>query len=239
MRAFCNEWRVNGRDLWVLSLIQLAAFVFGVGLVCLILKLDGSETNYFNMGMLFSLITAGLVGVIYDGLVYQLRFQMALAMGGTRRAQIAVHALSAALRLGVGVALSWVLGKLECAFYALVYPRLSNEVDFFVFFRPQYLLPAIAAVVILGLFIAAIYGRFGRKGWLVVYFSGLVLYFAGLRLVHLVQDAPDSALARLAGRLAQPFRALPFDGYLVLAALVALGMLAYACHQLGRQAVEY
>ena len=92
---------------------------------------------------------------------------------------------------------------------------------------------------IAGLFIAAIYGRFGRRGGWVIYGVSLGVYFLGNLVLRRIERAPDSLLARLVHAVTEPLAGLPVPVLVLLAGLAGLARLVYALHQLLRQPVQF
>lgn len=239
MKAIKQEWQVNGNDFLGLLVIQLAVFVFGIIMVSIILALDVGAETYFSMGLLFALIVAVFAGFIYDGLLYQTRFQLAITMGRSRRGLILSHMVFAPLRTLALIGTAWVLGKLELVLYGLIYPTLSNEVDFFVVYSWEFILPAVILVTVFGLFIAAIYGRFGRKGGMVLYFGFLIICLGFSRLAKLFSDLHFTRFGKFVMRIVNFADSLGPIPWIVAGVIVILLMLAFSVRQMLRQPVQF
>ena len=126
MRFLRQEARVNGKDMLWLLLIELIAFVFGVLLLFLIMALDQQTQTYFSMGFVIAAFAAILMSIVYNGMVYQTRFQMAIAMGRSRRGQILAHVIFTPLQCLLLLAVALALGRAELLLYKVIYPTIEN-----------------------------------------------------------------------------------------------------------------
>lgn len=239
MKAIKQELQVNGNDFLGLLAIQLAVFAFGIILVTIIIGIDVGAETYFNMGMLFAIITAVFAGFIYDGLLYQTRFQLAVSMGRSRRGLLLSHFVVTPLRTLVLLGTAWVLGKLELLLYSLIYPNLCNEVNFFVVYSWEFILPAVILVTIFGLFVAAIYGRFGRKGGMVLYFGFLIVCLGFSRLSAMFSKLHFTAFGRFVMRFIVLADSMEPWTWIVAGVIVAAALLVYSVHQMLRQPVQF
>ncbi len=239
MNAIKQELKVNGKDLFIMLLIQLCFFLFGMILVSVILFFDKNEATYFSMGLLFSLITVLFSSMIYDGLVYQTRYQLAISMGRSRRGLLLSYFATVPLRSLILIGSAWVLGKVELLLYRILYPTLTNEVDFYVIFDWRIILPAVIVVTVLGLFIAAIYGRFGQKGWMVFYFGMLACCFLFARVSKLVGSLEHTGFGRFLDGAKRILGSIGISGWIVLGVIALLMLLGIALKQMLRQPVQF
>lgn len=239
MKALKQELQVNGNDWLGLLVIQLAVFIVGIIMVNIIIALDVGAETYFNMGMLFAILVAVFAGFIYDGLLYQTRFQLAVSMGRSRRGLLLSHFVFTPLRTLALLGTAWVLGKMELLLYGLIYPTLSNEVDFYIVYQWEFILPAVILVTILGLFVAAIYGRFGRKGGMVMYFGFMIVILGFSRLSALFSRLHFTEFGRVVMRFIVLADSLEPWTWIGAGVIVAAALLAYSVRQMLRQPVQF
>lgn len=239
MRILKSEFRLSLELFAVMLLVQLGAFLFGVILAAVIIHMSDADTT-FPLGCLMSLVVTGFSAIFLYGMSWQPQFQTAIAMGRSRRSVVPIHILLSFLQLLVGVALSLVLGIAEDALYARIYPSLESEMSLgMVLLRGwKYVLLGAVGVCVLGLFFAAVYGRFHRKGFFVVYFVGLFGFLFAQRVTNAVWANPDSILGRFGRAVARPFGNVAGGVWLGLGVLVAVILTALSLHWLLRQQVE-
>lgn len=239
MKALKQELQVNGNDFLGLLMIQLAVFIVGIIMVNIIIALDVGAETYFNMGMLFAILVAAFAGFIYDGLLYQTRFQLAVSMGRSRRGLLLSHFVFTPLRTLALLGTAWVLGKMELLLYGLIYPNLCNEVDFYVVYRWEFILPAVILVTVIGLFVAAIYGRFGHKGGMVMYFGFMIVCLGFSRLSAMFSKLHFTAFGRFVMRFIVLADSLEPWTWIGAGVIVAAALLVYSVRQMLRQPVQF
>lgn len=220
-----REWKLN-RDNFLILLLSLPfCSLTGIGLIKLIMFLDEEVTTYFCMGTIMCIIVMVSIIVLY-GIGYRQVFSLALSMGQTRKDFMTSYAVRNLVYLAVAYVEILLLHHLELAVYSVIFPTIENEIAFSFLTDWRVILPSIAALLILNMFVGSIYSRFGKTGGLVLYILWLGSCLALPRVLH--EGSPVVAFV-----LSVPVAAWIGIG---IAALVA--MLAFILYQGRRQMVH-
>ena len=161
------------------------------------------------------------------------------SMGRSRRGLLLSHFVFTPLRTLALLGTAWVLGKMELLLYGLIYPNLCNEVDFYVVYRWEFILPAVILVTVIGLFVAAIYGRFGHKGGMVMYFGFMIVCLGFSRLSALFSRLHFTDFGRFVMRFIVLADSLEPWTWIGAGVIVAAALLAYSVRQMLRQPVQF
>ena len=94
-------------------------------------------------------------------------------------------------------------------------------------------------VTVFGLFVAAIYGRFGRKGGMVMYFGFMIVFLGFSRLSALFSRLHFTAFGRFVMRFIVFANSLEPWSWIVAGVIVVVLLLVYSVHQMLRQPVQF
>lgn len=223
LKQFAMDWKLNRSSFFVLLAIQLGAFLFGSILVCIIMNVDEDPGSWFCLGTLMSGIALAAVTLFCYGFGYAQEFNVALSMGRTRAAFMGAYTLRTVLQLLAGYALLLGLYRLELAVYPLWFAPYGNEVAFTFLTDWRCILPVFIGLVILALFIGAMYGRYGKKGLWFFYFLWMFCCFVLPRMFH---EEPDGGtLDQMAFGLMGVIRMVPVGAWIGFGAVLAVGMI--------------
>lgn len=226
-----RDFKQNYDSLVLQAVLAPVGFIFGFGLLMIIMVTDETATSWFPLGTTMALGLSIMFPLVF-GFGYHQQFMLALSMGQTRKGFMTAYAL----RQLVGTTLAYllVLGlyHVETAACTRLFPQLENEISFL--FLTRWWVPALIPVLVLvGMFVGSIYSRFGRNGWFIFYFlwsGGCIL---APRVLEVEPGAADGfSLAVLSvGRF---LSRVPGGAWAVLAAMLVLGMLVTVL-QIGRK----
>lgn len=222
LKQFCKDMKLGSFNLPLLLFAVALTYLVSFGLACLIIY-TGDETTWFCMGTVMAMIILVITSAL-SGLGYHSEFMLALSMGRTRKEFMGSYALRNLLSVGAGYLLILVLYHVEMAVYPLLFPTLSNEVEF-TFVTSWWLPLFIPLLTAFSMFIGALYSRFGKKwGW-VLWVIWMACCFG---LPRLIPDDPETSpvfmfLVNLPGGL-----------WLALGVAAFLGMTVTVLH-LGRK----
>lgn len=223
LKQFAMDWKLNRSSFFVLLAIQLGAFLFGAVLVFAIMKLDSDPGAWFCMGTLMAAIALAGITLLCYGFGYAQEFNVALSMGRTRAAFMGAYALRTVLQLLAGYVLLLGLYRLELAVYPLLFAPYGNEVAFTFLTDWRYLLPIFVGLVIVSLFMGAMYGRYGKKGLWFFYFLWIFCCFILPRMFH--KEPNGGALDQMAFGLMGVIRLVPVGAWIGFGVVLAVGMI--------------
>ncbi len=201
---------------------ELGGFLFGFILVNIIMRVDSDPGSWFCMGSLMALIVGVAVPLFSGAFSYSSQFQLALSMGRTRSAFMGSFVLRLLLQLLAGYALVLGLYQVELALYPLLFPAYENEVAFTFLTNWRIIVSAIAALLILSMFIGALFGRYGKKSIWVFYLIWLFCCFVLPRMFD--DDRGEGVLDQAATGVLRAFQVVPLTAWIVVGAVLAVGM---------------
>lgn len=167
---------------------MLAFFLLGLLMVWFIVGVTGDETTWFPMGGLLAAVGIFIFAILCF-LSYHQDFMLALSLGRTRKEFMlffAIEQLIWVVAAYIGVILVTVL---EEVMYSQLFPGMPGEISFVPILTDwRVFLPCIAALVILPMFLGALYSRFGKRFGIILYFIWLVLCLVLPRLVERLES---------------------------------------------------
>lgn len=187
-------WSLQKRDYAIYVPVVLGLYLFGVALFSLILRFSEEETTYFYLGTIMGLGGLALVIFLKHGFIGNIQFQLAISMQQTRRQYLAADLLYSVLELAAGYVLMRGLYQVEIGLYHWLFPHYTPEVSFDLVFQWRFIIPAAAGVLILSQFCSAIYGRFGMKGFLGLYFGFMLVMIGVPRLASLLPQLQNGSM---------------------------------------------
>lgn len=223
-RIFRN-WKLNKDEILTLLLALPIACLIGVGMNPLIMMLDEEINTYFCMGTILCLLVV-IIFTVVTGYTYHQEFMLALSMGQTRKAFMAICAVRKLVFLAISYVVILLLYRLELAAYSVIFPLLENEFAFDFLTDWRIILPAIPSLLIVSMFIGSIYSRFGKTGGMVMYFAFLAACLGLPRLLH--EGSPVLAFVL----------AIPTSAWIAAAIAVAAAMLIFVLFQGRKQMVR-
>lgn len=151
--------------------VILVFFQFELLVTSFVVGVIGDETTWLPLAGMLALIGVMLY-LIFSVPDYHQSFMLALSMGCTRREFMI---LDAAEKL-IWIVLSYLCIIMVCLFEELLYCRVPGEFIFIPILTDwRVFLTCIAVMVILPMFLGALYSRFGWRLRIVLYFIWLIL----------------------------------------------------------------
>lgn len=228
-------WSLQKRDYAIYVPVVLGLYLFGVMLLSLILRFSEEETTYFYLGTIMGLGGVALVIFLKHGFIGNIQFQLAISMQQTRRQYLAADLLYSMLELAAGYVLMRGLYQVEIGLYHWLFPQYTLEVSFDLVFQWRFIFPVAAGVLILSQFCSAIYGRFGMKGFLGLYFGFMLVMIGVPRLVALLPQLQNGAIGAW---VASVFAATPITVWIALGAALLGVLLWISIRMLLKQSVK-
>lgn len=214
---------LNRRFFLLQAGIQLVCFLVGLG-VALVIMLGEEPDSWFCMGTLFSWLVLMIMSYFGESITYPREFMLALSMGRTRKGFMGAYYLRSVLQLLTGWVVVLALHRVELAVYQHLFHQCSREADMGVLLELRVLLPVVLLLPSLSMCMGALYGRYGRKGYIPFY---LVWLFACFVLPRMFDDERgEGVLDQMATGLLGAIQNVPPMAWLIFGAVVLTGMAA-------------
>lgn len=216
--------RLSGSFVGNLLLIA-AGFVFGELLLFLIMVTEDDPGTWFCMGTAIALVMLLVTTVLFYGVGYTGAFSLALSMNCTRRRFVLGYSGRILAHLVLGYLLVLGLYRLELVIGGAAFSDYPLEVEFGFLTDWRIVLAGMVGMLLSALFVGAMFGRFGRKAGLIVYF---VWMFFCLVVPKIFTTEPggegifDQAALVTQNALLQ----MPPAGWYTLGGIAAVGMTA-------------
>lgn len=224
LKQLWKDVRLNIHDLLVMLAAMAGGMVLGVVMVCIIMHVDADPGSWFCMGTLFCCLVGVVFQLIRGAFGYSTEFQLALAMGCTRREFMVSYFLRALISGAIVLALTRLVYSLELHLYTALFPQYGNDADFSVIFRWNVLLIAIFAMALIPMFLGSLYSRYGKKGMAAFYVIWLFCCFVLPRMFH--EEFGPGVLDQVAFRLRHIIFLVPAPIWIVLGLAAAAAMAA-------------
>lgn len=217
-----KDLRLYGRDLWRLAALEIGCCGFGMVMVAIIMNVDQDPGGWFCMGSVISCIALVMFSLLYCGFSYPHRLMLALSMGRKRKHVVASYYLGTVLSLVLGWGLLVVLYRVELAVYTAAFPQYGNEVSLSFLTNMRIVVPAIVGLPVVAMFLGALIGKYGKKGYVFFY----ILWFFGCFVLPRMfdHDRGEGMLDQMAGGVLHAFKVVPAGAWLVCAVVLLAGM---------------
>lgn len=196
MRTLKQVYLANKKDILIYLLVALIVGIIGIGMVILVMAVEGSGESYAQMGALMSLMIslilfffAGIFSVGYE-------FNLAVSMGKTRKWFLLAEYLMLVLDIAAPMLVIIGIGFAENLLYERLYP--GAECEFFIvnsLLQPKVILSIVLGGAMVVLLLGALVTRFATKAAWIVWALWMVVCIGFSKLVPVMTDTPDSALA--------------------------------------------
>lgn len=233
----CQTARRLSGSFWGLLLMIAAGFVFGEILLFLIMYTDSDPGPWFCMGTVFALILLLVTTILFYGISYTSEFSLALSMGCTRRRFVLQYAGKVLAHLALAYVLILGLYRLELVIGSAAFPDYPLEVEFGFLTDWRIVLAGIAGLLLLALFTGAMFGRFGRKAGLIIYFGWMFCCFV-IPKIFTAEPGDEGVFDQAALVTRSALLRMPAAGWYTLAAVAVVAMAATVCTMARDQAVR-
>lgn len=226
LKQFKLDWKLNQKSFLLTLLFYPAMFLVGIGMLALILWLDDEPSGWFPMGTIMAIMLTPILSIV-GGVFYPQSFNLSLSMGRTRRDFMVSYALRQILWLLCGYILILILNRIEMTVLPALLGGYSEDempMDFLTDWR--IIVPVIAALVLLHMFIGSLFSRFGKIAGLVLYVVWMAVCLGLPRLLH--EGSPFLAL----------IQAIPTAGWIAIGIAALAAMLIFVIYQGRNQTVR-
>lgn len=231
------DLKLNWKDLTTTLYAILGLFLIGFILVNVIMRVESDPGDWFCLGTLLALGTLGFMVLFGYGFGYPQSFQLALSMGRTRGAFMVSYALRLLLQTAVAYLVILCLHQVELALYSVLFPDYGNDAYFTFLTQWKIMVPVALGLMILAMFLGAIYGNYGKKGLWLFYILWFAFCFIGPRFADL-EEGSANVLDQAAFGMLRIFRTIPPTVWAVMglstAALMVVGIVVMGKRQMVR-----
>lgn len=238
-----NELRDYPKAMLLCGGASVGFWAFGV-LLSLLIRFTEGDLFYLPLGGIMALF-GGMFALIFTlASAFSAGFELAVKMGVTRRGFLigeALFALIAAVSVMVTAALLMLLeipvGMLVAEEWLTDGFALTFEVAAFI---PWYIWAALPfVVVILGMFAGAVFSRFGRTAFWVLYLVFFTPVWLGSPIADILESGDTSTpIAQFIISAAQVLSAVPGGVWIALGCLIPAALAAFAVWSLMKQEIK-
>lgn len=177
------DLKLYEEDYMALPVLIPGVFLFGVGLLCLIMFTVNNDGSWVTMGTLMAFGCLIFFAVLFFSKYYQ-EFMIALSMGRTRKGFLFSYAMRSLLWLALGYAMVLVLYRVELMLGARLFPGQMLEVDPTFLMDWKFIAVLLPSVVIVSMFLGSLYSYFGKKVLAPLWFIWMAGCLLGPRLTR-------------------------------------------------------
>lgn len=221
-QQFSKDIRLQKNSILYLLAFLLGAFVFGMVMVFIIMSIEDDPGAWFCMGTLIAALVLVAAEVFISAFGYPQEFMLALSMGRTRKDFLFSYYLRQILQLFLGWLVVLGLHQIELQTYTLYFYRYQNELFFAFLTDWRVLLPVFLLFPVLSMFMGALYGKYGKKGWFVFYFLWMFCCFVLPRMFH--EEPSEGLLDQVAFGLLRVIQVVPVTVWIVFGAVTLVSM---------------
>lgn len=173
LKQFAGSLKLHRQTPLTLLLWLFGFFLFGFGTISFILAFDNTAVSWGTLGTIF-----GAIGIVVFAIIcffsYHQDFMIALSMGRTRKEFMITYAAEQLIWMSAAYLSLVLMAWLESWLYSIRFPHAFEEVSLLPFLLDwRIAVPAILAMVIIPMFLGAMYSRFGKRFGVILYFLWL------------------------------------------------------------------
>lgn len=242
-KVFRNEMRDYPKAMLLCGGAVVGFWLFGV-LLSLLIRFTEGDLFYIPLGGIMSAF-GGVFALIFSlASSYSAGFELSVKMGATRRGYLIGESLFALFLAVSSMAVSLAMILLEIPVGMLVAEEwrtnglaLTFEVVSFV---PWYIWAAIPfAVVIIGMFAGALFSRFGRTAFWIMYLVFFTPVWLGSPIAEIIESGDTSTpIGRIIVSAAQALAAVPIGVWIALGCLIPVVLAVFAVWSLMKQEIK-
>ena len=169
VKHLTDNIRMHMKSMLLLYILVLVGWIFGTLLLSIIFWADETAVSWFCSGTFLALfVMCGVMLLLFWK--YHQEFMLELSMGQTRKAFMITYALRQILWVIAAYAVILLLYRLEGLYYQVMFPDKAQAfaLDFLTDWR--FVVPFVLGLALLPMFLGAMYGRFGNRFLVIVYF---------------------------------------------------------------------
>ncbi len=198
------------------TILPIIGAVIGIGMVLLIMAIDGTGEDYGELGTMLALFIGG-IGLIFGG-IYGARmdFNMAVSMGKTRKHFIFAEYILLMLETVIITVIAIVIGLIETVLYSSLYPHAVCELGISTWLMNPAVLFSIvfgvpALIMLLGVLLMIFSNNFFWVLWALWMFGCIGLP----KIIHAATENPESASGKYIAAVINAFEGIPTVGMIV------------------------
>lgn len=182
-KQFLMDLKLHKKDYLLPLCLIPGCFLVGFGGCCIIMFAVGEVGGWITCGT-YAAFVSMFVYVVMNSAKYHQEFMLSLSMGRTRGAFLFSYAMRTLLEMLLVYGLILGLSRLEILVGNKLFAPwpLEGSPDFLLDWRMIVFFPA--AMVILAMFIGALYTRFGKKVLAAMWFVNMAICLIGPRLAE-------------------------------------------------------
>ena len=169
VKHLTDNIRMHIKSMLLLYILVLVGWIFGTLLLSIILWADETAVSWFCLGTILALFVMCGVMLLFFWKYHQ-EFMLALSMGQTRKAFMITYALRQILWTIAAYAVILLLYRLEGLYYQVMFPDKAQAFALGVLTDWRFVVPFVLGLALLPMFLGAMYGRFGNRFLVIVYF---------------------------------------------------------------------
>lgn len=188
IQEIVRDMKLHKKDIMLLWLMILLGFAVGFGMLYLIMLLDETTTEWAPLGTLMALVFATGIMLFTGVLGYRQEFAVALSMGRRRKDFMAAYALRKTVWALAAYGIVLALYQVEKVLAGLMFggKPLTEDISMGFLLEWQFLVLWVLVLVLVCMFLGALYSHFGKPFGVVLYF----LWLGGcIMLPNLVDEA--------------------------------------------------
>lgn len=188
IQEIVRDMKLHKKDIMLLWLMILLGFAVGFGMLYLIMLLDETTTEWAPLGTLMALVFAAGIMLFTGVLGYRQEFAVALSMGRRRKDFMAAYALRKTVWALAAYGIVLALCQVETVLAGLMFggKPLTEDISVSFLLEWQFLVLWVLVLVLVCMFLGALYSHFGKPFGVVLYF----LWLGGcIMLPNLVDEA--------------------------------------------------
>ena len=188
IQEIVRDMKLHKKDIMLLWLMILLGFAVGFGMLYLIMLLDETTTEWAPLGTLMALVFATGIMLFTGVLGYRQEFAVALSMGRRRKDFMAAYALRKTVWALAAYGIVLALCQVETVLAGLMFggKPLTEDISVSFLLEWQFLVLWVLVLVLVCMFLGALYSHFGKPFGVVLYF----LWLGGcIMLPNLVDEA--------------------------------------------------
>ncbi len=150
-------------------ILLIVGWIFGTLLMSIIFWADETAVSWFCLGTIFTLIPmTGVMLLLFWK--YHQEFMLALSLGQTRKEFMMTYALRQILWMIAAYVVILLLYRLEGLYYQVMFPDKAQAFALEFLTDWRFMVPFVLGLALLPMFLGAMYGRFGNRFLVIVYF---------------------------------------------------------------------
>lgn len=234
--AIKRQLKVWYSDWFIMVLVILGCGVFGKVLFQIIALTDKEMMEHFPLATLLAAIGAVMFCGIMAAVQMPLSFNMEVSLGCTRKHFVGSFYAAMLVCSVICWAVVLVIGVIENAMNAAMYPTWKSEFDMLPYVI-KWGLPVLAAVAVIGCFCGVLVMHFGKVAFWILWALWMIGCIGFPQISEAVEEAPDSMYGKLGAAVLGVVSKVPVSAWIVAGVTLVVVSVAGTWGFLRRQQV--